>query len=177
MVIMKRKCLSALFYLLIFTSCGSNLKEDEDLTFTKMDYLGKDLKIDGYFCNIYNSEWGSDIIFYQNGIAIRTLFDNTSLAQYEDDFRSGKFIENYMNNKFAWGLYQVNNDTIKMEFLSTIGESSAYPSIDVGIILNDSTIHFIKKMRSNGLYVESRNITYHFKQFHPKPDSINIWIK
>jgi hypothetical protein len=177
MAIMKRKYFLALSYLLIFSGCGNYLKDEEGLTFQKMEYFGKELKLDGYFCNKLNLEWGIDLILYRNGIAIKTLFDNKTLTQYEDDFRSGKFAEKYKNRKFAWGLFQVINDTIKVEFLSAIGESSAYPSIDIGLILNDSTIHFVKRMRSNGKYVENKNTMYHFKQFHPKPDSINSWVR
>jgi len=44
-----------------------------------------------------------------------------------------------------------------------------------GIILNDTTFQITKY--TSGSNVSERNEVYHFREFHPKPDSTNKYIK
>lgn len=174
---MKERIIAAIICLLTFFSCDSSLFEDGNMTFTKTEYQGHQLKINGYFFNKSKYDDTYSVFFlFHNGIAIRPLGDYT-LSEFEDDLYSGKYIEQRKKIKHAWGLFQISNDTIKIEFLSSYGEMSAYPVTKIGKILNDSTIHFVKYMRSNGDYPEVNNDTFHLKVFSPKPDSTNQWIQ
>lgn len=45
-----------------------------------------------------------------------------------------------------------------------------------GEILNDTTIHFTSSERIDGSEYTTEDLTYHFKQFGPKPDSVASFI-
>lgn len=134
--------------------------------------------MDGY----YYHEWGdpanrSIFFFYQNGIIYRnTFFEIDSTDNYEKKIRY-----KYSDDNFIWkgGVFSISNDIIKYEFLYCAETCKAY--IDEGKILNDTTFVITEsyRLRKNGTKkkVRKKEETYHFKQFSPKPDSTNSFIK
>ena len=55
------------------------------------------------------------------------------------------------------------------------GGTPAY--VREGKILNDTTFHITTSYRSNGSERHEKDEVYHFRQFYPKPDSTNNFIK
>ena len=49
--------------------------------------------------------------------------------------------------------------------------------LDKGEIQNDSTFLITKSIRSKTGEEKELNEIYHFKQFSPKPDSTNVFVK
>jgi hypothetical protein len=46
-----------------------------------------------------------------------------------------------------------------------------------GEIINDTTFILNKRINNGGNHISSPNLTYRFKQFSPKPDNTNNYIK
>jgi len=76
-------------------------------------------------------------------------------------------------------VFRIEGDSIKIERSKSFGTTKSYMYILVGVVQNDSTIHITKDFSStgNGGKTIMMNQTYHFKQFSPKPDSTNVFIK
>jgi hypothetical protein len=84
------------------------------------------------------------------------------------------------NSKFNWGVFQVNGANIKFErwYPSSGGPLKAY--ISSGEILNDTTFLITESYRmqkGNKTELKDRNETYYFREFSPKSDSTNKFIK
>lgn len=79
----------------------------------------------------------------------------------------------------GWGVFQIKEDSIWIEsWFDLDGPEKAY--MQSGIILNDTTfviteIYKNKRCKKKGL--EDRNKVYHFREFYPKPDSTNSFVK
>jgi hypothetical protein len=85
----------------------------------------------------------------------------------------------YKDRKYVWGVFKINNDSIIYErWLPTEIRYKSYTY--KGVIINDTTFNITERFRLvNGLKdeFELRDETYHFRQFSPKPDSANNFIK
>ena len=157
----------------------ADLFEDEAYTLTREDYTGNQIRTDGYYYSYYKS--GSDLvgvtIFYRNGVVI----DGTggrSLSEFDEVFSNGTFYNNNKNNKDIWGIFKVVNNEVMIERAIADGLMHRLAFIDYGKILNDTTIHIYKNKESYGNDVTTvKDDTLHFKQFSPKPDSTNVFIK
>ena len=110
-------------------------------------------------------------VFYQNGL----VFTPGATYDTNEDFHIFRDTE-YL--KRHWGLFIIDKDIIQIEEykVSMIEGMPAY--IKFGTILNDTTFVLEEERRSNDGSEYSRiNEVYHFKQFSPKPDSTNNFIK
>jgi hypothetical protein len=161
---------------LFLTGCKDIFK-DEELTLGLVPNYSDQIKINGYY---YQSDsittnvvvW----VFYRNGI-VCFLGTGRSLGYFENAFQNKEALSNIYANKSAWGLYQLNNDTIITNGLFLYpGELRRISTISKGTILTDTTILFKLSIKSNNT-IYLRNDTLHFKQFSPKPDSTNVFIK
>ncbi len=160
--------LAMLFNLL---NCGK--EKDDKLNLVQQDFNGNQLRLDGYYFTEKENSEGKIYIryaFYKNGI-VRDLGSTKDLN-----------LENFLrgNYKFDWGIFVIDNEEIKFEkwYSNSIGPYLAY--IRAGKILNDTTFHITESYRLlNGEKTEFkiRNEIYHFKQFSPKPDSTNNFIR
>ncbi len=154
---------------------------DDKLTLEKKPYIGNQLRIDGYYykMDISSNTIGVTYFFYEDG----TLLHGGGWP-YEDQFEGleASFrIENWYNiikkHKLAWGIFQVEWNEISFErwYPSSGGPSPAY--VRSGVILNDTTFVITKSIRSKTGEENELNETYHFKEFFPKPDSTNSFVK
>ncbi|OJV36453.1 MAG: hypothetical protein BGO29_03730 [Bacteroidales bacterium 36-12] len=89
-----------------------------------------------------------------------------------DEIKLNKSREVYYN----WGIYKIENDSIYIQNKFNPGAISMYVYTRVAKIENDSTIHFCYTQSTNIGHFKT-NETYAFKQFSPKPDSTNVFIK
>jgi len=168
---MKMKTLIILAMLFNLLNCGKD--RDDKLNFLQQDFNGNQLRLDGYYYTEMENSEGiiySRYAFYKNGI-VRDLGSTKNLNQV--NFLNG-------NYKFDWGLFIIENEHIKFErwYSNSTGPYLAY--VRAGKILNDTTFHITETYRLlNEEKTEFRLIDeiYHFKQFSPKPDSTNNFIK
>jgi len=173
---MKKIIFTVMITIIIFSSCTIFCKDDK-LSLQRQPYNENELRIDGYYYFIHGQK-ATIYFFFSNGIILHTgdgwQLDN--LSEFEQRILSDDFIKKLRNNKSCWGLLSVRNNMIKLEkWYCSDGFCKVY--VQEGIILNDTTFHITKSYRSNGSEKSARDELYHFKQFSPKPDSINNFIK
>lgn len=157
--------------LILTNSCRDELlDEDDELSLQRQDYNGSELRFDGIYYSEYVQGHYHRFALYRNGV-IRDL--GSSNEKNDPNFLSG-------NSKADWGVFQINNSKIEFErwYPSSGWISKAY--VRSGEILNDSTFIITESYRNqNGekTEIEAIDETYHFKQFSPKPDSTNNFVK
>ena len=159
---------------MLFTNCSVFYEKDEVLPNAK-PYTGNQLRTNGYYYLITPSDnvIYKPLVLYTNGVLLFTILGSggNTLEEMDNIIRK-LYIQDtqYSKDKYNWGVFFINgNNTIKIHILSHF-----YPhreSVYEGVILNDTTFHITKS--SNG----NRNDMYHFRQFSPKPDSTNVFIK
>jgi len=168
----------SLFLILFLTSCEKWFWQHDKLHLEKRDYDGTELRIDGY----YYDEYGSDvkylgaIFFYQNGVILNGgAFEKNRVEEVENYYKNNPLYD----SRWSWGLFNTDSCTIKFErWYPSEFINPAY--ISEGEILNDTTFVITKQYRiKREVEKELRvlNDTFHFKQFSPKPDSTNNFIK
>ena len=156
---------------MIIASCSiREAYQDDEFILEKTDYTGNELRINGYFHSDI-SAGGNYILYvlYRNGII---LFPGGS--DNPEETIDG-FVEEFnSDSQTFWGLFQIKDNTIKIEYYMPKMYEGLPAYIKAGEILNDTTFVFREQYRSkdNSEYQEI-NETYHFKQYSPKPDSTN----
>ncbi len=187
------------FFSILLVFLLSMCKSSENLILPKESFIGANLKTDGYFYFFSNKNAGygydgkifNSFILYRNGI-----FYNVGSGHYDDNLsieanlklldsnviRRTEDEKEYINTHIGWGVFKVQGSEIKVErWLS--GNGGAYPTQTlIGKIKNDTTIHFHTQIGNNyntGGKKKTYEIdeTYRFRQFSPKPDSANVFIK
>ena len=160
---------------LINTGCKDWFKDDS-FSLKKENYNGSEIRTDGYYYMFSKEHKVYPIIlFYGNGI-VHNRFTVVSLSLLENEMKTNA---NTFNNGFKdnWGLFVIDRTEIKVENIIAMGGLSRFAYTDYGEILNDTTIYFYKHKESYSNYSEVMDDTLHFKQFSPKPDSTNVFIK
>ena len=173
-----KRIIFILHIVLLFIGCkGLFDRKDDELSFVKTPNTSDKIRLDGYY---YNYDFVSTHIvtyfFFFFGIVLFWGTTN-SIEHFEEILNDEMVVNKIRAHKSSWGLYQLNNDTIITNGLFVYpGELRLISNISKGIILNDTTIMFNSSVKSNNS-VRLRNDTLHFKQFSPKPDSTNVFIR
>ena len=167
---------------MLFSQCEA-FKDDNSLSLPLTPYTGNQLRIDGYYYRVAD---GSDFnegtifhcyFFYKNGIAINLGGGVNSLEEMDEYMvENGVNNQNYKNIKFCWGVFLVEDNIIKFDRWYP-GAKPYRAYVREGVILNDTTFHITKSYRSNGNEQKEKDEIYHFREFSPKPDSTNVFIK
>lgn len=161
--------------LLLLISIVYSCTTMKPLSLEREDYNGKNLRLDGYYYSPYEEGYTSFFLF-ENGIYL----DNGSTIKTDGINKLDEIIKSMypLNPKYSvpyrWGIFIVNGSDIKIEaWLS--GSGGAYPTHLVkGKIINDTTIA-ISGLK--GKKYDNQVDYFHFRQFSPKPDSTNEFIK
>jgi hypothetical protein len=165
--------------MLLNSNCESlSFKKDDELSLNREIFSGNQLRTDGYYFVSKDSLVGSVYFFYRNGILRETgsLLSLNDFERFELLITTLEFDLKGKENKDCWGVFNIQDNVIKFErWYGGQGAKPAY--VSEGVILNDTTFHITKSYRSNGTELKERDETYHFKQFSPKPDSTNVFIK
>lgn len=151
----------------MLNSCG----KDELLQAERADYLGSELRVDGYYFLTYDNNIISIRFFNRNGILLDGPAPDHSqpgaLSELEDDFRSGKYYNDCKNIKTDWGIFSISGDRIRVDRWG-YGDGGPLPSVvETGVILSKTSFRIDK--------VNNRYVTpeiYQFKHFPYKPDSV-----
>jgi len=149
---------------------------DDKLSLPLMPYTGEQLRTDGYYYQIWydGKEFFGSYFLYKNGILIAGEGVSSSLEEKDESVKR-RFIDkqSYQTDKLHWGVFLIDDNMIKFERWHPGPPSEAY--VWEGVILNDTTFHITKSYRGRKSWKE--NEIYHFRQFSPKPDSTNVFIK
>ena len=144
--------------------------KDEELTLQRVPYTGNEVRTDGYYYSYYanNSSPPEEFIvvffLYRNGVILsarsyeKTDFDileKTMLNRYES----------LQNEKIGWGVFIVQNNKIEYEQWST--------SVGGGLPI----FRNFYDIENNTTLKSFAGKIYYFRQFSPKPDSTNNFIK
>jgi hypothetical protein len=163
---------------MLFT-CASCEKELQELSMSKIPYAGDELRIDGYYYSNLTS--ANDIgiaVFYRDGVCINVF---TSIeGQDTIDFIENDILLNeslmysFMNTPSHIGVFQINTESIEFETWEAGRDIITFSNF--GEILNDTTFLITKQVNNDSGKSYSEKMTYRFRQFSPKPDSINSFI-
>jgi hypothetical protein len=167
-----------LIYLLALTifilgSCSIVFKDDI-LSLKRKPNKSSMLKINGCYKIDYGFGITEVYFLYNNGIILCIGGVNNNGFEDKINELTQKNDLKLLKAKFSWGVYEIETDTIRFE--------RWYPSdkpyrttIREGKIINDST--FIITRTYKGIHERERNEVYKFRDFSPKPDSTNRFIK
>lgn len=150
------------------------------LKMNRIPYTGSELRTDGYYYSEAFSEKHIDIaVLYRDGVC---FFEVTSfngpdtLGYIEDNFLLNPRISHYWTRPSDIGVFQINNNSLTIEVWDP-----GYDDIGTytynSEILNDTTFRVTKQTNNRSGVINSYERTFRFKQFSPKPDSTNRFIK
>jgi hypothetical protein len=185
--------------LIVFVLLLNGCISFEPLINKKEVYSGQNLKTNGYYYIFKDKEEGrtlnekqyntfflyNDGIYYDaNGLSSFSFnisrLDSLDLIVKKNITNLGK----YEQLQYQWGVFNVRGSEIEIERWVTSSGGGAYPTrILKGEIINDRTIHFHTLVGAHPVNTQSKkktikiDETYHFRQFSPKPDSTNNFIK
>lgn len=164
------------------TSCRSF----EPFSISRQEFVGNHLKLDGYYYSLDNNK-NRAFFLYRNGIYHNRLWDGfgyyiTNIDSLDKQLVKSSLQESKYPTQYSWGIFNVVGSTIRIErWLAGVG--GPYPTqMLIGEIKNDTTLYFhtqIGDSSNSGGKKKTYKIDdiYHFRQFSPKPDSINSFIK
>jgi hypothetical protein len=145
---------------------------------TKTPYSGDELRIDGYYySNIRPANYIGVAIFYMDGFCIHTWIkpvNQDTLNYIESEILlNNECINKMKNTPSNIGVFRIMYPDIQIE----AWEYRTDPTSHFGKIINDTMFIINKRVNNRTEETYSENLTYRFKQFSPKPDSTNVWIK
>ena len=166
----------------ILTNCRKDkgLFENDNLTLLRSNYLGTQLRVDGYYYTEANGDVFSSSFFYRNGVLLYSGGAKDSIEAM-DSYIKKEFVDEqgFKESSFFWGILLIENTSVKFELFypSSGGPINAY--VSQGVILSDTTFLIQGSYRNqDGKVTDFReeNRMFYFRQFSPKPDSTNSFV-
>ena len=155
--------------MLFLLSCNKDCK-DNNLSMERINYSGDEIRTNGYYYYVVRSEFDPKISYqllfiYRNGTVFQNGGAGQTLNDVEKHISDGSLHSMYHDHKPSWGLYRVFNDSISVEQWG-VTQCGGHPTYNYPLkIINDTTL----LMKSNDTFV--------YREFTPKLDSINDFIK
>ena len=170
----KKYTKSLLLFFLILSSC---CYEDDLLRNTREDYLGDNLRIDGFYYSFFQGKIYDVLFLYRNGVYFQVVGDGKERTKPDEVqiLLVNDHLKWLINNKDCWGIFNIKDNDISLETWR-ITHGTHYSVIHSGVILNDTTFTITKSDYTDS-GITDRNRTYHFYPYSPKPDSTNTFIK
>jgi len=166
------------FIILFFLILSSCCYEDDLLRNEREDYLGDNLRIDGFYYYYFQGEIRGVTFFYRNGICLEIVGDGNKRADPEEvkTLLTEEYIEYHRKRKAGWGIFKFVGNTFLIEKWTAPSYGSRATIIESGHILNETSFLITKSDDSQEGITDS-NRTYFFHPYNPKPDSTNVFIK
>jgi len=166
---------SIILFFFILSSC---CYDDDLLRNEREDYLGDNLRIDGFYYYYFQGEIVGITFFYKNGICLEIIGDGNKRANPEEvkTLFTEENIEYNRKRKAGWGVFKVTGNAFFSEKWIPPFYGSRATVIESGYILNDTSFRITKTDDSKEGITDS-NRTYFFYPYNPKPDSTNNYIK
>lgn len=162
--------------ILAASSCNKNL---EDLMMNKTPYIGSELRIDGYYYSddVEITDYGL-AVFYRDGVCYH-LFgsrDSRSIEEYieQEILLNESFINKLRTTPTNLGVFRIDDQIISIKHWEAARNILALKHF--GEVINDTTFIMTEVETLQG-EIKNTNYTYRFKQFMPKPDSTNTFIR
>lgn len=171
--------LFSLITIMLFTSASCK-KELHKLSLPKTPYTGNELRIDGYYYSnqVYNN-YNGVAVFYRDGVCIHVLTHiegSDTLSYIETNILLNEsLVYRLMNTPTNIGVFKINAKSIEFETWEAGRDIITFSNF--GEILNDTTFLISKQVNNDSGKSYSEKLTYRFRQFSPKPDSTNTFIK
>ncbi len=175
---MVKKCLILFGLILSLNNC----EKSSEFELKKEPYVGDNLQIDGYYFKKYfnentNHEAISVYFMYRDGVLLYGGDNNFEGFEELEDFYNQGYYNLVMDIQYYWGTFSIEENNLNMKHWES-GQGGNLPVIDLKCtILDDITFVIEEGSVSNS----SGNIifrdTFHFKQFTPKPDSLNQFVQ
>lgn len=169
---------------LSFYSCGIDMQ----FTMQRTENLTAVLKMDGYYYFSVTSQEVNYIktwFLYKNGNLLNcgdvrepVNLSDVDLYISEAYANMDEVNKRYLQPKYVWGVYKLEDNDIKIERYETPIYPRPYTTIiENGKILNDTTFVILDRFfhETNTGYVVQD--TFRFREFALKPDSTNRFIK
>jgi hypothetical protein len=175
----KKYCLLFFLFLIAVTYHCADSDDDDKLSFTRTPYDGTALRFDGYYYIPFSNGDIEIYFLFRNGnFLYGTYVKQANLSWMEEIFANGTYYNKYAkNDKTNWGVFRITGNTIEYErWVPANGMERSQVYRYTGEIINETTFNISKTERVNGEDQRSRDETYHFKQFSPKPDSVTQFI-
>lgn len=144
--------------------------------------LNENFKLNGYYYHKYDGGYNT-YFFYTNGVVFTygtSSYNGNDLKLLDDSIRENLAV--YEKTRYFWGLYTIENKNIKIEkWVSTSG--SKYPTnLFEGEVIGNDRFKLVKKTGTDKYTKKNKPVTiinqeFTFRQFKPKPDSTNSFIK
>jgi hypothetical protein len=165
----------SMIWLLAFIGCFQITGKQEPLKFRRQINRGSLLRIDGCYYATDSMSGNTHIfVFYQNGVVedVGAIEDEEFQHIMENGILQNDH-ERMAVIPWAWGLYRITPDSIKIEKWYPSG-ADYVSQVSHGIITNDTTFTiFPPKTGENDFIIDG---VFHFLQLKAKPDSTNNFI-
>lgn len=174
--------------ILIFIVCATSLfackkdknpeVNDDKLTLQRTNYTGNELRINGYYYNVWSGGFYDLRVFYGNGTVKNIGAPSGGTTMLQADNHVSAMTPTIMGRKSGWGVFIINGSSIKLEEWRP-DNTKLVAITREGTILNDTTFKFTQVYRLvNAVKTEQSTIdeTFYFRQYSPKPDSTNQYI-
>ena len=180
--------LSAIVLAVVFSSCEREYL-DEELSMKRTDYTGNELRIDGYYYRRYQFVDSKGVeqddfipcFLYRNGVSTYTyVYHYSEQEQAEEEFKNEGYPELMKNDRFRWRIFRIQGNTIEFEgqdYYSRAASAECVGFKKFGEIIDDTTFMITKEIVGGKVNEYAKGAVFRFKQFSPKPDSTNRFIK
>jgi hypothetical protein len=172
------KKISIVAVMLLF--CTSCKKELHELSMSKTPYTGNELRIDGYYySNLTSADDIAIAVFYRDGVCINvyTRVEGQDTISYIENeiLLNESIISTFMSTPTNIGVFHINTESIEFETWEAGRDIITFSNY--GEILNDTTFLITKQVNNDSGKSETLNLIYRFREFSPKPDSTNNYVK
>jgi hypothetical protein len=179
-MVRKRNYYIFTFACILLASCAGFLEMfDDKLHLQQKKYNESHLRIDGYYYTDVENNYKDIFFFYSNGVLLNIGGSKGGYDEISKHIsREFNTTSSYEEVKSNWGLFNIENETMKFEKWYPGEVSKTF--IREGKVLNDTTFKITESYRptkGKSKTLSHRNEVYHFKRFHPKPDSTNKFIQ
>jgi hypothetical protein len=152
--------------------------DDEQLSLQRTRYEGDDIRLDGYW---YHWHMYSDLqlvyFLYRDG----TLLDASCYfgegEDPEDAIRSAEWQRAVQERRFCWGVFVVDSDRIFLEKWTPPVNGGHGVGRKVGVIFDREHIHVDSVLSPSTGEATELDQDWYFKEFSPKPDHSNPFVK
>jgi len=157
-------------------SCCSKMFPDDNLTLQRIDYNGNELRLNGYYyCYFENTDITVIHFLFRNGI----IRNAGGYSRFFENNREQEMLSYYnKSTKTDWGVFVVDGNKIQLEqWIEAPSGVRLTVNRRSGYIENDSTIHLTESYNFATKETRQINELWNFREFSPKPDSTNVFIK
>jgi hypothetical protein len=151
--------------------------EYEELSLTRTRYEGDEIRLDGYWYNlIEDGELGFLYFLYRDGTLLNASCHFIEGEDPEETIRSSEWERGIRQARDCWGVFAVERGRISFErWYPFDGPERVYR--DSGDILERERIHMDVYIRPSTGESRAADQLWYFREFAPKPDHANSFVK